>query len=265
MPKFKHEGIELNYEIEGEGTPFLYLHGLGDNLSFVFETFQKPQGVKLIALDQRGHGRSEHDYKLMSFEKLADDAMALMNYLSIPTFFVGGLSMGAGVALNLAIHNTNRVLGLILIRASSTDEPMKEDVRNWFDTVSRYLPEDNGKQLFKKDPIFLSIQEVYPRAVSTFTRYFDDESSVKYPKKFVDMPNDTPIRSKEELKNISIPVLILSNKYDFIHPLEYSLFYKDNMKNVTYFELTSKTVNSSKHVSELNTAISNFIAENKRA
>ncbi|MCB2717290.1 alpha/beta hydrolase, partial [Listeria monocytogenes] len=29
MPLFKHEGFDFNYEIQGEGIPFLFLHGLG--------------------------------------------------------------------------------------------------------------------------------------------------------------------------------------------------------------------------------------------
>ena len=262
MPIFKHDEIEFNYEVEGEGIPFLYLHGLGDNLEFAFDTYQRAEGIKLIALDQRGHGNSGHDFKPMSFDKLAGDAIALMNYLGISNFYVGGLSMGAGVALNIAVHETDRILGLILLRSSSTDEPMKEEVRQWFSTVSKYLPEKNGKPLFKEDPVFYSMEETYPRAIDTFTRYFDDNASVKYFQKFVDMSKDTPIKNKEELAYLSIPVLILSNKYDVIHPIEYSLFYKDNIKNVTYFELTPKTINARKHKQELNTYINNFIIDN---
>lgn len=43
MPLFKHEGIDFNYEIQGEGIPFLFLHGLGDNLKFAFETFNNDE------------------------------------------------------------------------------------------------------------------------------------------------------------------------------------------------------------------------------
>lgn len=43
MPLFKHEGTYFNYEIQGEGIPFLFLHGLGDNLKFAYETFDKDE------------------------------------------------------------------------------------------------------------------------------------------------------------------------------------------------------------------------------
>ncbi len=48
--------------------------------------------------------------------------------------------MGAGVALNLAVHEIQRVSGLILHRSSATEEPMKKEVIEWFSTVSKYLP-----------------------------------------------------------------------------------------------------------------------------
>lgn len=44
--------------------------------------------------------------------------------------------MGAGVALNLAVHEIQRVSGLILHRSSATEEPMKKEVIKWFSTVS---------------------------------------------------------------------------------------------------------------------------------
>lgn len=80
------------------------------------------------------------DSRKLSYDSLASDALALMDYLGIQRFYVGGLSMGAGVAVNLAIHAANKVMGLILLRSSATDEPMKKQVIEWFNTVSIYLP-----------------------------------------------------------------------------------------------------------------------------
>lgn len=154
MPLFKHEGIDFNYEIQGEGIPFLFLHGLGDNLKFAFETFNNDEKIQLISLDQRGHGKSGHDSRKLSYERLASDALALMDYLGIQRFYIGGLSMGAGVAVNLAVHAENKVMGLILLRSSATDEPMKKEVIEWFSTVSMYLPKKMAHSYLSKIPYF---------------------------------------------------------------------------------------------------------------
>ncbi|MBC1499993.1 alpha/beta hydrolase [Listeria weihenstephanensis] len=232
MPVFKHEGITLNYKIQGTGVPFLYLHGLGDNLQHAFDTYQPKNGIQLIALDQRGHGKSNMDHKAMSFETLASDALALMNYLGIDKFYIGGLSMGAGVVVNLAVHQSERLLGLILIRSAWTEQSMDKQIALWFKTVSNYLAKPNGRELFHDDPIFQSIEQVYPRAIETFNRYFDDKAAIQYYQKFIDMPQDQPFKNKSELKRITVPVLILSNDYDMIHPLSYGYFYQDNIKKV---------------------------------
>lgn len=259
MPIFEHKGIKFNYKIEGEGLPFLLLHGLGDGLELALEMYQKAEGIKLVLLDQRGHGSSEHDFNPMTFDELARDAIGLMDYLGITNFFVGGLSMGAGVALNVTVHHENRILGLILIRSSSTDKPMKPEIQEWFGTVINYLPLKNGKQLFKTDLIYHSIKKKYPRAINTFNRYFNDPASVKYYQKFIDIPKDTPIKNIKELAQLQLPVLILANRYDVIHPIEYSLFYKNNIKNATYFELPPKNIDAEMHSQELNKAVNEFL------
>ncbi|HEM1562333.1 TPA: alpha/beta hydrolase, partial [Listeria monocytogenes] len=223
MPLFKHEGTYFNYEIQGEGIPFLFLHGLGDNLKFAYETFDKDEKIQLISLDQRGHGKSGNDSRKLSYDRLAKDALALMDYLGIQHFFVGGLSMGAGVAVNLAVQAADKVLGLIILRSSATDEPMKKEVIAWFSTVSKYLPKKDGALLLEQDPIFPSIKETYPKAIDTFKRYFEDDAAVTHYKKFSDIPKDRPIKNKSELTNLTIPTLILANNYDVIHPIEYSL------------------------------------------
>lgn len=259
MSVFERDGIVFNYEVRGKGIPFLYLHGLGDNLQFALDTFQNIKGIQLIALDQRGHGKSGNRHVPMSFDILASDAITLMNELNIKNFFIGGLSMGAGVALNLAIKEKSRVLGLVLNRSSFTDQPMRPEVRQWFKIVSTYLPVYNGKKLFKADPVFQSIASTYPKAIETFLRYFDDEVSMKYNEKFVEMSTDTPIKDKSVLKGVEIPVLILANPDDFIHPILFSEFYKKNMSQVVYFELPSKILDFKKHNFELNTHVNYFI------
>ncbi|MBC2084816.1 alpha/beta fold hydrolase [Listeria marthii] len=264
MPLFKHEGIDFNYEIQGAGVPFLFLHGLGDNLKFAFETFNNDEKIQLISLDQRGHGKSGHDSRKLSYDRLASDALALMDYLGIQHFYVGGLSMGAGVAVNLAVHAENKVMGLILLRSSATNEPMKKEVIEWFNTVSMYLPIENGFQLFEQDPIFPSIKDTYPKAIDTFKRYFEDDASVNYYKKFIDIPSDSPIKSKSELTNLTIPTLILANNYDVIHPMEYSLFYARNIENASYYELTPKTIDAEKHKLEIDTYINTFIIRSSK-
>lgn len=259
MATFIHNDIIINYRVQGTGIPFLFLHGLGDNLEFSFKVFNKKENIQLICMDQRGHGKSSWNSDPLNYDVLAKDALALMNYLKIPRFYIGGLSMGAGVALNLAVHHSEKVSGLVLLRSSSTDKPMKSDVIDWFKTVSKYLPKNNEKELFEQDNTFFSIKHIYPRAIDTFERYFEDIASISYPEKFVYIPKDTPLKNKKELENLDMPVLILSSSHDYIHPIEYSQFLNQNIEQANYYEITSKTINATKQKKELDCYINTFI------
>jgi pimeloyl-ACP methyl ester carboxylesterase len=69
-------GIELHYELFGEGEPLLWLHGgmgAGSDWRYVFE--QPPTGYRLIAPDLRGHGASTNPSNVFSFRQCARDAI----------------------------------------------------------------------------------------------------------------------------------------------------------------------------------------------
>ena len=67
-------GIELNYEMAGDGEPLLWLHGFmgaGPDWKYIFK--EPPAGFRLIAPDLRGHGASTNPSGEFSFRQAADD------------------------------------------------------------------------------------------------------------------------------------------------------------------------------------------------
>ena len=77
----------------------------------------------MIAMDCRGHGQTEAnlDPSRISFAQFAEDLAMLLNSLSIERAVVGGISMGAGVALAFALAHPERVNGLMLVRPAWLD------------------------------------------------------------------------------------------------------------------------------------------------
>ena len=75
-------------------------------------------GVRLLSFDARGHGGTIAllDPERLTFSSFADDLCSLLDHLTIHAAVVGGISMGAGVALNFALRFPDRALGLILCR-----------------------------------------------------------------------------------------------------------------------------------------------------
>lgn len=125
MPFVTIAGRALHYEERGQGTPLLLLHGFPfSSESFWPQLDSPPAGVRLLVPDHRGFGQSAPGDGVSTMEALADDALALLDALSIPHAIVGGVSMGGYVAIALARRDPGRVRALVLIdtQASADDE-----------------------------------------------------------------------------------------------------------------------------------------------
>src|SRR5919112_4402640 len=109
-------GLEMYYEIHGSGEPLVLLHGafsaigssFGELLPDLAETRQ------VIAFELQAHGRTADIDRPLSIEQMADDVAAALRQLGIERADIFGYSMGASVALHLAIRHPDVVHKLVL-------------------------------------------------------------------------------------------------------------------------------------------------------
>jgi non-heme chloroperoxidase len=116
-------GIELSYAEGGnpKGLPLLMLHGFTDSWpSFEPLAEQLPQTFRTILLSQRGHGNSAKPINCYNVAEFAKDASDALDYLEIDRAVILGHCMGSLVAMHLAAHSPQRVIGLVLIGAMRT-------------------------------------------------------------------------------------------------------------------------------------------------
>jgi pimeloyl-ACP methyl ester carboxylesterase len=120
MPTFLSDGINLAYDEFGAGEPVLLLHGFASNVEINWvstgwvETLVGA-GYRVIALDNRGHGRSQklYDPRLYFAHEMAADAARLLDHLDIERLPVIGYSMGARIAAFLALNAPQRVAAAV--------------------------------------------------------------------------------------------------------------------------------------------------------
>ena len=112
MQKFNSDGVEIAFDVWGEGPPVLLIHGFASNMNvnWVGTGWVKTlvaAGHKVIAIDNRGHGQSEklYDSALYSAPIMADDAARLLRHLKIEKADVIGYSMGARISAFLTMQN----------------------------------------------------------------------------------------------------------------------------------------------------------------
>lgn len=116
MASFLSDGIEIAYEVYGEGRPILLIHGFASSgvINWVnpgwVEALQA-DGWQPITIDNRGHGASRklYDPKLYFAHEMADDATRLLDRLNLGAVPVMGYSMGARISAFLAARHPARV------------------------------------------------------------------------------------------------------------------------------------------------------------
>jgi pimeloyl-ACP methyl ester carboxylesterase len=119
---FVHDGLNIAYFDEGDasGEPILLIHGFASTatVNWVHPGWLKTlgdAGYRVIALDNRGHGRSDkpHDPAVYHPEMMAGDALALLDHLGIHLAHVMGYSMGARISAFLALSDPHRLRSVI--------------------------------------------------------------------------------------------------------------------------------------------------------
>ena len=119
MGEFLYEGHRIEYEAYGEGDRAVILvHGLLMNRRMYSKLGPAlaEHGHRAICVDLLGHGRSDRpeDLRLYSMPLFARQVEALIDHLELEAAIVGGTSLGANVALELATHSPQRVAGLFI-------------------------------------------------------------------------------------------------------------------------------------------------------
>ena len=143
MPHAKVNDINLYYKQQGQGNALIFLHGYTGS----YEAWQNPvcilpPGYMPIAVDHRGHGRTEapkneDDYSIKIF---SEDIHALLRHLNIKHCCLVGHSMGGFMSLQFVLDHPEMVKALVLVDTSSGDferAPGFEELRVKLDELAR--------------------------------------------------------------------------------------------------------------------------------
>ena len=220
MPFITVNGIQLYYEIKGDGPPLLIISGTGADLRNPRPENPTLNGFRVLRYDQRGLGQTASPKGAYTMADYADDAAALLESLEIDRVNVIGISFGGMVAQHLVTRFPHKVKKLVLActspggnNFSSFDlrkivSSSKNQIESWLQLLdSRYkIPEEN-----------LPILNMVKDALHTNTRLF--------PHLITDgLTRQLEARSGHDcvngLRGIPHQTLIVGGRYDDIAPLK---------------------------------------------
>ena len=118
-PKIRtRDGVELFHREWGSGRPVLFVHAWA--LSSAMWTYQiadlASRGLRCIAFDRRGHGRSDVPNSGYDLDSLADDLADVIEQLDLHDVALVGMSMGSNEILHyIGRHGTERISRIALL------------------------------------------------------------------------------------------------------------------------------------------------------
>ena len=136
MPTVRANGLDVGYDVEGNGPPLVMLHGAtsigSDDWAAQRPLFSK--AFRLYLPDARGHGRTRwNPDDGFSQEMLTEDVLAFADALHLETFHLIGFSMGAMTALEFASRHPERLRTLIVAGITTQREPRLSVARRLMD------------------------------------------------------------------------------------------------------------------------------------
>jgi pimeloyl-ACP methyl ester carboxylesterase len=197
-------GLHLYYEVHGDGSPLVLLHGgmLTIDLNFAGLIPTLAARHTVIGVELQGHGRTADIDREISPAASASDVVALLDHLGIDRAHVLGHSMGAAVALELAISHPDRVRSIVPASASVRPDGLHPDLTDPArQATSTRMPTQQD---------FADFTEAYQR-LSPHPEHFQD-----FLTSLSQNQNDTKGWSDEQLAGITAPVLLLQGDRDFV-------------------------------------------------
>jgi pimeloyl-ACP methyl ester carboxylesterase len=266
MPFFEHDGIRFHYRESGEGMPFIFQHGLGADLNQIFDLFRPPAGVRLLAFECRGHGETRPlgPEEKISVEQFTEDLRAFLDHLRVKRAIIGGISMGAAIALRFALEYPSRVSGLVLSRPAWLDQSRADNLRV-FATLAEYIRKYGaweGAQRYQRTEAFQSVLKKSPDNANSLLSQFAHPRAEETVAKLERIPAYVPKHSRADWNKIAVPTLVLVNQQDEIHPFEFGEVLAREISNAQLVELTPKSVNKELHAADVQRALENFLKQN---
>lgn len=207
----------LNVAVSGQGPPLLYLHGLTGQASQALD--DAPAGYRLATYDQRGHASGTPFVAASAYaiEEFVGDALAVLRVLGWEHAALGGSSMGAAIALRLALDHPDIVDTLILTGPAFGDKP--NPVLATDDVMARELEEFGILETIRLRRAAL-LELGAPAAATTFLDAWASHDARALATALRTVGHWVPFPDLEQAGRLPMPVVVLAWPDDPMHPLE---------------------------------------------
>lgn len=195
----KVDDVKIHYKIYGKGDPLLLLHGSLESLDdWAKQIPEFSKRFQVIAIDNRGHGRSTFTDKKMDYILLSEDVVAVMQELKIDSAHIIGFGDGGIIGLYLAINHPARVRKLVAIGANYK-----------VDTTAVYSQILDKVKAWDDDKMFQFVR-------NNFKGYQNYDQITQFTHRMKTMLLTEPNLTPADLQKIKCSVLLMNGDHDII-------------------------------------------------
>jgi pimeloyl-ACP methyl ester carboxylesterase len=244
------------------GQPVFLQHGLCGSAAQTIEAFPEDPRFRLHTLECRGHGASDiGDTNTFSINTFAND---VAESVEAGPIILGGISMGAAIALHLAVHKPHLVKALILARPAWITDGAPENMRPNAEIgalLANHTP-DEAKTKFLASSTAKHLAITAPDNLASLLTFFTREPISVTSALLRKISADSPGVTETQVRTLTIPTLIIATKQDAIHPMAHAQKLHTLIPHSRLVEITPKGVDKAAYVSEFRSTLLHFFEEN---
>ena len=258
------DGTCLSVDVAGDGMPVVFQHGLCGNANQTAETFPPDIGFRRITVEARGHGRSQAGPpERLSIVTFASDIARYVETALVGPVVIGGISMGAAVALRLAVTRPDLVRALILARPAwlTVSAPDNMAPNAEVGRLLETLPPQEAMATFLAGPVGKRLATDAPDNLASLAGFFSREPIAVTAALLTAISNDGPDVTEADLARIAVPTLVIGHERDVIHPIAHAHVLADLIPSARVVQITPKAESRAHYVADFRRAMSTFLKE----
>lgn len=258
---FTADGLSLAlHDAGGDGLPVIFQHGLCGDARQTAEAFPPDPRFRRITLECRGHGSSDFDPD-PSLSQFTDDLAGLVASLgrAVP---VGGISMGAALALRLAVARPELVSHLILVRpawGAGAEAPVNLAPNGAVGQLLYRFPAAEARAAFLESDMAAELRATSPDNLASLIGFFGREPVSRTAILLSALSAEPLGVTRADLAALRLPVLICATAEDAIHPAALAQDLAAQIPGAVLCDLPAKGRDKAAHIAALHHEIIDFL------
>ena len=259
MPTFNSQNTLINYQTFGDSThpTIVFSNSLGTNLCMwqpQIDFFSQDHFV--VCYDSRGHGASSAPKGPYSIDQLGQDVVNLLDHLNIKKAAFCGISMGGLTGQWLAINQPNRFSHVVIC---NTAAKIGQEA-TWTDRAA--LVREQGLTPIASTAAGRWFTEVFVQSNADIVAKLSNDLGAGSPEGYASCCEALAKADLcTQLKDISVPVLIITGLQDSVTTVADAQFLQKRVKGSQLFEINASHISNIEQPTIFNERIKKFLNE----